>query len=137
MSFLLDTDTCVFWLRGRTTVRDHIDRVIEELSAAALAISVVTLAELRYGADYSDRPADNHQAIDGFVSGLTVLTVGQEAASVFGQVKADLRRKGMLIEDLDLLIAATAKAHDLTLVTNNKAHFNRIAGLRLENWLES
>ncbi|MFW6116888.1 MAG: PIN domain-containing protein [bacterium] len=75
--------------------------------------------------------------MDGFVSGLTVLTVGQEAASVFGQVKADLRRKGMLIEDLDLLIAATAKAHNLTLVTNNKAHFSRIAGLRLENWLES
>ena len=118
-------------------MRDHNKRVVEEPSTAALAISVVTLAELRYGACYSDRPADNHQAIDGFVSGLTVLTSDQEAASVFGQVKADLRRKGMPIEDLDLLIAATAKAHDLTLVTNNKANFSRIAGLRLENWLES
>ena len=118
-------------------MRDHIDPIIQELSAAALAISVVTLGELRYGADYSDRPADNHQAIDGLLSRLTVLTVGQEAARVFGQVKADLGRKGMLIEDLDLLIAATAKAHDLTLVTNNKAHFSRIAVLRLENWLQS
>ncbi len=97
MSFLLDTDTCVFWLRGWTTLRDHIARVIKEHSAAALAISVVTLAELRYGADYSDRPAENHRAINGFVSGITILT----------------------------------------LVTNNKAHFSRIAGLRLENWLES
>ena len=85
----------------------------------------------------SDRPAHDHRPIDGFISGLTFLTEGQEAASIFGQAKADLRRKGMLIEDLDLLIAATAKAHHLTLVTNNKAHCSRIAGLRLENWLES
>ena len=86
ISFLLDTDTRVFWLRGRTTLRDHIRRVVEEPSTGAPAISVVSLGELRYGADYSDRPAHDHQAIDGFVRGLTFLTEGQEAASIFGQV---------------------------------------------------
>lgn len=112
------------------------DRVTE-VDPETIAISVITLAELRYGAAYSARPAENHQAIDDFVSVLTILGVTPESAGVFGEMKADLRKEGMLIEDLDLLIAATACAYDLTLVTNNEDHFGRIAGLRLVNWVES
>ena len=132
MKFLLDTDTCVFWLRGCTAVRDH-------LAAAGLeiiAISAITLAELRYGAECSARPRSNHQAIDDFISALFVLGVDPEVARTFGEIKAQLRKDGMLIEDLDLLIAATARTFGLILVTNNESHFGRIPGLRLENWTQ-
>ncbi len=60
-----------------------------------------------------------------------------ETANIFADIKATLRKRGMLIEDLDLLIAATARRHELVLVTNNRAHFGRIDGLRIESWLEA
>ncbi len=132
MKFLLDTDTCVFWLRGRSPVRDHLIAVGLENTA----ISAITLAELRYGADCSAQPANNHRAIDDFANTLSVFDIGPEVARTFGQIKAQLRKEGMLIEDFDLMIAATVHAHNLTLVTNNQAHFSRIAGLRLENWTQ-
>jgi len=74
MKFLLDTDACVFWLRGRESVR-------ERLAVAGLdsiAISVLTLAELRYGADCSAKPVENHQALDNFISTIAVLGVDLE-----------------------------------------------------------
>ena len=130
MKLLLDTDTCVFWLRGRPAVQARLAAVDPD----ALHISVVTLAELRYGADCSAQPDANHQAIDDFVSGVAVLAVDANTARAFGEVKAQLRRQGKLIEDFDLLLAATALANGLTLVTNNSAHFGRVAGLILDNW---
>jgi len=132
MKFLLDTDTCVFWLRGHVPVRDHLAAAGPEETA----ISVITLAELRYGAACSARPANNHQAIDGFISVLTILGVDSDIARVFGEIKAQLRKEGMLLEDVDLLIAATARVQGLTLVTNNQDHFGRISSLHLDNWVE-
>ncbi len=98
-----------------------------------IGISVVTLAELRYAAAYSTHPDSNNSAIDAFVGGITVLGFDPETARVFGDIKADLRRAATLIENLDLLIAATALARDLTLVANNTDHFGRIPDLNLEN----
>lgn len=133
MTFLLDTDTCVFWLRGRPTVQARVAVVGLE----ALSISVITLAELHYGADCSAQPDANHRAIDDFVSGVAVMAVDANIARVFGEIKAGLRRQGNLIEDFDLLLAATALANGLTLVTNNMAHFERVPGLTLSNWTQS
>lgn len=130
MTYLLDTDTCVFWLRGKPSVREHLEAVGPE----AAAVSIVTLAELRYGAECSDRVAGNHSAIDDFIAPLSILDVDSETARAFGEIKAELRRSGSLVEDLDLLIAATVHTHDLILVTNNRDHFSRVPGLRLENW---
>jgi tRNA(fMet)-specific endonuclease VapC len=127
----LDTDTCVFWLRGRDSVRDR----LLEAGPDNTSISVVTLAELRYGAACSTHPEDNQRTIDDFISGIAVLGLASTVAHAFGEIKAGLRRQGMLIEDFDLLIAATARVHDLTLITNNLGHFRRISGLHLDNWL--
>ncbi len=131
MTFLLDTDTCVFWLRRYASVRERLALVGPE----AVSISVITLAELRYGAACSLRPEANQQAIDAFVSGITVRGVDAAIVSAFGDLKALLRQQGMLIEDFDLLIGATARTYSLTLVTNNVEHFRRIPGLLLENWI--
>jgi len=133
MKFLLDTDTCVYWLRGHLPVRER----LAEIDPKAIAISVITLAELRYGAACSAQTAHNHRTIDDFIDTTTVLGLTQEAVALFGDIKANLRKRGLLIEDMDLLIAATARDYDLTLVTNNVSHFERIPGLRLENWVAS
>jgi tRNA(fMet)-specific endonuclease VapC len=131
MSFLLDTDTCIYWLRGHESVRQR----IEAMKPGNLAVSMISLAELHYGADCSDKPEHNHKVLDDFVSGLNILTLEQPVARRFGEIKAKLRRDGKLIEDFDLLIAATALAHDLILVTNNLEHFERIENLQIEDWV--
>jgi predicted nucleic acid-binding protein len=133
MRYLLDTDTSVYWLRGRVSVQERMQAVGPE----KLVLSVITLAELRYGAACSTQPEANHKAIDDLVSALSILGVDPEIAQTFGNIKAQLRQEGRLIEDLDLMIAATARVYDLTLVTNNLAHFGRVPGLRLENWVGS
>lgn len=130
MTFLLDTDTCVYWLRGHAPVRDRFLQVAHNV----VSVSVITVAELEYGAAISLRYIANRQAIDRFITGVSVIGVDSSVAEMYGSLKAELRRQGELLEDFDLLIAATARAHELTLVTNNDNHFRRIADLRLDNW---
>lgn len=130
MRYLLDTDTCVFALRGVETVRNHFSAV----DPGAVAVSVVTLAELRYGASCSPRPEANHRVVDDFISGILILGVDTEIARLFGEFKAKLRGRGTLIDDFDLLIAAAAERYGLTLVTHNLEHFHRIDGLQVEDW---
>ena len=131
MTHLLDTDTCVYWLRGNPSVRARMAAANPEF----VGISTITLAELRYGAACSSQPGANHRAIDDFISGLAIVGVNPEVARAFGDLKAQLRRDGNLLEDFDLLLAATARMHGLALVTNNTDHFGRVEDLPLENWL--
>jgi tRNA(fMet)-specific endonuclease VapC len=132
VKYLLDTDICIFWLRGHEPVRHSLAAVGPE----ATAISVITLAELRYGAECSAQPEVNHRAVDDFINAVVTLDVDGGVAHRFGDFKAQLRRRGMLIEDFDLLIAATACNYRLTLVTNNTDHFSRIPELEVENWVQ-
>ncbi|MGB8646526.1 MAG: PIN domain-containing protein [Anaerolineae bacterium] len=133
MTYLLDTDTCIFWLRGHSVVREHINSV----GPQEMALSIITLAELRYGAAVSARPQNNHEAIENLVRFLPIINLDTEIVRVYGETKGQLRKEGALIEDFDLLIAATSVAHGLTLVTNNTAHFSRIPVLHLANWVQS
>jgi predicted nucleic acid-binding protein len=133
MRYLLDTDTCVFALRGSEPVRERLGVVDSE----AVAISVITLAELRYGAACSARPEANHQVVGDFVSGIIILGLADQIAHLFGEFKAQLRRRGALIDDFDLLIAATAHHHRLTLITHNLEHFHCIPELQVEDWVRA
>ena len=99
-----------------------------------MAISIITVAELYYGAACSGNPDANRKAVSDLIGRIAVLPISSEAARLFGSIKAGLREDGTLIEDMDLLIAATALAHDLTLVTNNIRHFDRIPKMQLESW---
>lgn len=127
--YLLDTDTCVGWLRQNQAVR----RRVADAGPTALGLSLMTLSELRYGAACSVHPDANHQAIDAFVSGIALIGLDPAIARQFGDTKALLRVQGQLIEDADLLIASTALTYQLILVTNNTNHFARIPDLILEN----
>jgi len=131
MIYLLDTDTCVFALRGLESVSDR----LRSAEADSAAISVITLAELRYGAECSAHPNANHQVVDDFASGLMVLGLDETIVRRFGEFKAQLRGQGTLIDDFDLLIAATAYHHNLVLVTHNLDHFGRLPVLRQEDWI--
>jgi tRNA(fMet)-specific endonuclease VapC len=99
-----------------------------------MAVSIIRVAELYYGAACSDNPDANRKAVSDFTGRLAVLPINSEAAALFGSIKGRLREAGTLIEDMDLLIAATALAYDMTLVTNNVRHFDRIPNMRLESW---
>lgn len=92
------------------------------------------LAELEHGVALSAYPEKNSDALTQFLSIIDVLPFDGDAASRYGLIRADLQRKGMLIGQMDMLIAAHAKAHGLILVTNNMREFARVEGLSIEDW---
>jgi len=129
-AYLLDTDTVSFALRGDGNV------AVTMLSQkpSQLAISSLTLGELRFGAE-KRKSKKLHHLIDVFVGTIEVLAYGAEAATYFGKLCALLQRRGTPIGTVDTMIAAHAQSLDRVLVTNNGRHFSRVAGLKLENWL--
>ncbi len=128
--YLLDTDTIIYNLKGDDQVRRSLREHLQE----PMKISIITLMELYYGAYKSHRQDANLAKVKSIEQAFEVLPTGQESAETFARLKMDLERKGTRLDDFDLLIAACALAHNLTLVSNNSKHFGRIAGLRLENW---
>jgi tRNA(fMet)-specific endonuclease VapC len=131
MMYVWDTDTCIYWLKGR----DEIRLKVQEIGGHNLGITIVTLAELKYGAYNSKKVRSNLEAIENLLRRVRVLTMDQESADRFGSNKAELRTNGELIEDFDILIASTSLIHEAILVTNNIEHFKRIKGLKVESRL--
>jgi tRNA(fMet)-specific endonuclease VapC len=95
----------------------------------------ITLAELMHGVEKSTMPDHNLRQVEDFVSRLVVLEYGNKAAAHYGDIRATLERKGMPIGVHDLPIAGHARSEGLTLVTNNQKEFERVEGLRLEDWI--
>jgi len=127
---LLDTDHCVFFLRGRQDVR----ATFEARGTDEPGISIITVGELYFGALRSAHPGRNREACQAFIDRVTVVSLDQNIMLRFAEIKAALASRGELLEDPDLLIAATALHHDIPLVTHNASHFARIDGLHLEDW---
>jgi tRNA(fMet)-specific endonuclease VapC len=130
--FLLDTDTVVYLLKGRQAVTEN----LALHSGEVVGTSAITLMELYYGAFKSQRVASNIARVRALERGAKIWDLGGDSAEVFGLLKAQLEAEGTRLDDFDLAIAACALGYDLTLVTNNVAHFERVPGLRLENWTE-
>lgn len=131
MRFLLDTNICIYVTNERPP---HIKEKFEE-HARELCISSVTEAELRYGAYKSARVGENLRELDRFVGRLTILPFESDAADHFGDIRAFLVAAGKQIGPYDTMIAAIARAHGLTLVTNNTKEFERVPGLKIEDWV--
>lgn len=129
--YLLDTNIVVYIQRGMTGV---IQRLVE-VGPKRVAISVMVLAELAYGVEKSIHQERNRKALQAAASELTVLPWEQNAIWHYARQYHRLKTMGMLIGHMDLLIAAHALAFDAVLVTNNTREFERIEGLRLENWV--
>ena len=132
MKYMLDTDIIVYAKNRRP---ESVFTRLRKCRPEDVCISAVTMAELEYGVCKSSRPEQNRLALLMFLSGIEVLPFDSEAAREYGNIREDLSRKGTIIGGNDLLIAAHARARGLTLVTNNMREFERVEGLRVENWV--
>jgi len=131
MKYMLDTNICIYLIKRKP------DSVIENLKTHmqdGICISAITLAELEHGVAASAYPEKNSTALKQILTIIDVLAFDDEAAASYGAIRADLQQKGTPIGPLDTLIAAHAKAKNLTLVTNNTREFERIKELSLTNW---
>lgn len=131
MTHLLDTDVCIDYLRGR----DYARRAIAQAKPSDLAISVVTVAELMIGALGARQPTQEKEKVETFVTNIRVIDFGYREALVFAEIMTLLRIQGQTIGEMDSIIAATAKTNGPTVVTRNQAHFVRVEGLEVVNWL--
>lgn len=129
MSFILDSDHCIAILRKQLDVSTWIN------PHTPLFVTAITVSELTFGAHKSARVAHNLTQVDLLLAGMTVLPFDTEAARRHGALKDILRRAGTPLADLDLQIASIALGHGLPLVTHNTAHFDRVPGLALADWL--
>lgn len=131
MIYLLDTNTCITFLRQRNS------SVAAKLSShppnEVFLCSVVN-AELYYGAYQSAMPEKSMETVGGFVNGFESFAFDNKSAEVYGKIRSILSRTGSLIGPNDLLIASIALAHDAVLVTHNIKEFSRVPGLRIEDW---
>ena len=130
IKYLLDTNICIYVIKQRPV------EVLTQFNEAAgqLAISSITLAELLHGVEKSHHPHKNLQAVEDFCSRLDVIDYDQKAAAHYGDIRAELERAGTPIGVNDLHIAGHARSLGTVLVTNNIKEFERVDGLRLQNW---
>jgi tRNA(fMet)-specific endonuclease VapC len=129
---MIDTNICIYVIKNRPAqLRDRFNSLADQLS-----ISVVSLAELIYGAEKSARPHDNLIRIEEFCARLDVLPFSERAATHYGQLRAELEQSGAPVGIHDMMIGAHARSEGLTVVTNNEREFKRMPGLRVENWLQ-
>jgi tRNA(fMet)-specific endonuclease VapC len=131
IKFLLDTNIVIYVLKKRPL---EVLKIFNA-NASRMAISSITLSELIYGAEKSANIAKNLEAIEDFVSHLEVLSYDARASQHYGQIKAALEKKGKIIGENDIHIAAHAISQGLILVTNNLKEFKRVPNLALENWV--
>lgn len=132
MKYMLDTNMCIY-------AQKNIPQVIEKMKnnfQYGVAISSITLAELEFGVQASANVEKNTIALYKFLSIVEILDFDSSAATEYGKIRADLKKKGTPIGNMDMLIAAHAKSEDLIVVTHNTREFERVEGLQLEDWFE-
>ncbi len=127
ISYLIDTDWVIDFLKGK---KETVDTLLS-MEKNGLAISVISLAELYEGIYSSENQNKKMTGLNNFLSGVKIFEIDDEIAKIFGKQRQTLRRTGKLIDNFDLLIASTCLFYDLTLITNNINHFERIEGLKL------
>ena len=130
--YLLDTNTLIYFFKQQGQVAAH----LKNIAASQIAIPSVVLFELEYGVLRSTRPELQRKGMEAALKVYRVLNLDDKAAKSAAQIKHSLEAAGTPIGHFDLLIAGTALAHDMTLVTRNTREFTRIPSLRVENWYD-
>jgi tRNA(fMet)-specific endonuclease VapC len=133
MRYLLDTNICIYLIKKRPT--EVLER-FRQHPPKDVAISTITLFELQYGIEKSQYRQRSEDALAKFLLPLDLVDLDHSAAIEAASIRAQLEKNGMPIGPYDLLIAGVARSQGMTLVTNNTREFERIAELRLENWVE-
>ena len=130
MAYLIDTDIIIYSLKND----EHVKQKFRENQNIPKAISVITYGELVYDAKKSSHIEKNLAVTYRIAELFPVIDIDRSIMDVFAAINNNLERKGNIIEDMDILIAATALSHNLILVTNNVKHFEKIKDLRMDNW---
>lgn len=131
VGYLLDSDICIYAMKRRAPA------LMKKLDALAprCALSVISYGELRYGMAKSSRPVEVVANLTALLDVLQVMQLPADAAVRYGQIRSYLENAGTPIGANDLWIAAHALSADLVLVTNNRREFQRVPGLKIENWI--
>ena len=132
MKYILDTNICVYLLNGNEVLK----KKIKTIGLASISITHTVLAELFFGAYNSSRIEENIKRIEEFKKNLVIFSESVESSRLFGKIKSDLKVKGKIIDDFDILIASIALANSCIIITNNTNHFKTIEGLKVKNWLK-
>lgn len=131
LKYMLDTNIVIYTIKNRPAqVREAFKK-----HEGQMCISSVVLGELIYGAERSSQPERNLLDINGLIARMDVVPFDGHASEHFGQLRAELYKQGQPIGPYDMMIAGHARSMGLILVTNNSKEFERVPGLRLENWL--
>lgn len=131
MRYLLDTDICINLIRKRPP---HLLQRFTNYATTDIAVSSITIAELRYGVYRSSKQLQNQQALEQFLIPLVLLDFDYDASVAYGRLRAYLEAQGTPIGALGILIAAHALSRQLTVITNNTREFARVPELVVENW---
>lgn len=131
IKYMLDTNICIYTIKNKPQiVREAFNRHHDQL-----CISTVTLMELIYGAEKSTSPEKNLALIEGFAARLEVFSFDKEAAAHSGMIRSELAKIGTPIGPFDQMIAGHARSRGFIVVTNNTREFERVSGLRIEDWV--
>lgn len=130
MRYLIDTNIIIYRLKNLGNVNDNFLKNKDE----DMAVSVISYGELVFGAKKSKFVEKNLKTVNSIKEIFPLVDVNCDAMDVFGEIKACVQKNGMPIDDMDLLIAATAIANGFTLVTHNIKHFENIPNLKLVDW---
>lgn len=134
MIYMLDTNICIYIIKQKP--KEVIDK-FKKMKENDICISSITYSELIYGAEKSSNVKKNLLALTMFLSNIEILPYDENASSEYGLIRAELEKDGKPIGPLDMLIAAHAKSLNIKLVTNNVKEFERVKGLKIENWVKN
>jgi len=129
---MLDTNICIYIIKNKP---QSVKERFKQFEIGELCISSITVSELMYGAFKSEQTQKNLHALEKFLMPFEIVDYDLMASVEYGKIRASLERSGNIIGGMDIQIAAHALWLDLTLVTNNTREFERVVGLRLDNWV--
>ena len=130
--YLLDTNICIFYLKGKYSL-------IEKIKSAGKEncfISEITIAKMKFDAANSNNSKENFEKVKMFENEFNIIPI-YSSLDIYAEEKARLRKEGKMVDDFDLLIGATSVTNDLVMVTNNTQHLGRIKNIRIEDWTKS
>ena len=133
IDYILDTNICIYLIKKKPIA---VLSRFSHIASNRMAISSITYGELLYGANKSQYRHKSLTVVSNFVALTQVVQVDKEAAKHYGDIRADLSKRGNIIGDNDLWIAAHTRSLGATLVSNNLREFDRVAGLKTQNWIK-
>ena len=129
MKYLLDTNICIYYMKGLF----NLNKIIDKIGSENCFISEITLAELKFGVANSENKNKNKKALEYFINGINIVPIFN-SLDLYADEKSRLRKIGNIIDEFDLLIGVTAVYNNMILVTNNTKHFQRIKNINIEDW---